>query len=182
MINTQNIAELSERVAALEAAIKEAGIELPSVTTDDNGKTLQVVSGKWDKGVTIPSMSASDEGKVFKINSAGSIAYGKIETDEVYDGETLLSTILEAKAPIEDLGAITATDVAVAMGLVWDDIQNTGTPVLVRFSYSGAYVGLAYKYPNGQYGMMIAFNYNTARLIMLNVDNTVKTVKYANFS
>ena len=59
MINTQNIAELSEKVAALEAAIKTAGIELPTVTTDDNGKTLQVVAGKWDTGSKIPT-SADD--------------------------------------------------------------------------------------------------------------------------
>lgn len=70
MINTQNIAELSEKVAALEAAIKTAGIELPTVTTDDNGKTLQVVAGKWDKGMKIPELpavTASDNGKALEV-------------------------------------------------------------------------------------------------------------------
>ena len=70
MINNQNIAALSEKVAALEAAIKNAGIELPSVTTDDNGKTLQVVAGKWDKGMIIPELpdvTASDNGKVLQV-------------------------------------------------------------------------------------------------------------------
>lgn len=65
MINTQNIAELSEKVAALEAAIKTAGIELPKVTTDDNGKTLQVVAGKWDKGAIIPdAVTANPTGEI----------------------------------------------------------------------------------------------------------------------
>ena len=56
MINNYDIAVLSEKVAYLEAAIKNAGIELPEVTTDDNGKTLQVVAGKWDKGNKIPGV------------------------------------------------------------------------------------------------------------------------------
>ena len=56
MINTQNIAELSEKVAALEAAIKSAGIELPEVTSEDNGKTLQVVNGAWATGDKIPEV------------------------------------------------------------------------------------------------------------------------------
>ena len=57
MINNQNIAVLSEKVAALEAAIKNAGIELPEVTGADNGKTLQVVAGKWATGGKIPTNS-----------------------------------------------------------------------------------------------------------------------------
>lgn len=56
MINNQNLAVLSEKVAALEAAIKEVGTGLPSVTGSDNGKTLQVVGGEWDKGATIPEI------------------------------------------------------------------------------------------------------------------------------
>ena len=62
MINNQNIAVLSEKVAALEAAIKNAGIELPSVTADDNGKTLQVVEGAWATGGIIPALVANPEG------------------------------------------------------------------------------------------------------------------------
>ena len=74
MINNYDIAVLSEKVAYLEAAIKTAGIELPTVTTDDNGKTLQVVAGKWDKGIVIPELpavTASDEGKTLQVNSSG---------------------------------------------------------------------------------------------------------------
>lgn len=56
MINNYDPAVLSEKVAYLEAAIKNAGIELPEVTTDDNGKTLQVIAGKWDKGNKIPGI------------------------------------------------------------------------------------------------------------------------------
>ena len=56
MINNYDIAVLSEKVAYLEAAIKNAGIELPEVTTDDNGKTLQVVAGAWATGDKIPAV------------------------------------------------------------------------------------------------------------------------------
>lgn len=54
MINNQNIAVLSEKVAAIEAALKTAGIELPEVTSADNGKGLQVVNGAWATGAIIP--------------------------------------------------------------------------------------------------------------------------------
>lgn len=57
MINNQNIAVLSEKVAALEAAIKNAGIELPKVTEADDGKTLQVIDGAWATGGLIPTTS-----------------------------------------------------------------------------------------------------------------------------
>ena len=65
MINTQNIAELSEKVAALEAAIKNAGIELPEVTGADNGKTLQVIEGAWATGAIIPdAVMANPTGEI----------------------------------------------------------------------------------------------------------------------
>lgn len=65
MINNQNIAVLSEKVAALEAAIKNAGIELPEVTGADNGKTLQVVEGAWATGALIPdAVTANPTGEI----------------------------------------------------------------------------------------------------------------------
>jgi hypothetical protein len=53
MVNSQNIAVLSEKVAALEAALKNAGVVLPEVTSSDNGKALQVVNGAWATGDNI---------------------------------------------------------------------------------------------------------------------------------
>lgn len=85
MINNQNIAVLSEKVAALEAAIKNAGIELPSVTADDNGKTLQVVAGKWDKGMIIPELpevTSVDNGKALVVGS-GKWGAANVEADDV---------------------------------------------------------------------------------------------------
>lgn len=54
MVNNYDVAVLSEKVAYLEAAIKNAGIELPEVTEADNGKTLQVIEGAWGTGGFIP--------------------------------------------------------------------------------------------------------------------------------
>lgn len=56
MVNSQNIAILSEKVAALEAALKNADIGLPEVDTSDNGKSLQVVEGAWATGSKIPEV------------------------------------------------------------------------------------------------------------------------------
>lgn len=58
MVNSYDLAILSEKVAYLEGALKSAGIELPAVTSDDNGKTLQVVDGAWATGNLIPAVPA----------------------------------------------------------------------------------------------------------------------------
>ena len=89
MINNYDIAVLSEKVAYLEAAIKNAGIELPGVTTDDNGKTLQVVAGKWDKGNKIPGVvNALDS---TSITDALSAAQGKALDDKLKEVTSNLS-------------------------------------------------------------------------------------------
>ena len=96
MINNQNIAVLSEKVAALEAAIKNAGIELPEVTSADNGKGLQVVNGAWATGAKIPAplptVSGTDNGKVLQVLE-GVWAIGeniKVETVYTTTGLTIL--------------------------------------------------------------------------------------------
>ena len=91
MVNSYDIAILSEKVAALEAAIKNAGIELPEVTEADNGATLQVVNGAWATGAIIP-------GVINNLNSdsttdALSAAQGK--TLNAYSGETLGSMAIK---------------------------------------------------------------------------------------
>lgn len=50
------IPDVSNAIAQRAAS---AGIELPSVTSSDNGKVLSVVSGKWNKA-DAPSMNAFD--------------------------------------------------------------------------------------------------------------------------
>lgn len=52
MINNQNLAVLSEKVAYLENALKTAGV-LPEVSASDNGKALQVVNGVWATGIDL---------------------------------------------------------------------------------------------------------------------------------
>ena len=123
MINNQNLAVLSEKVAALEAAIKSAGIELPSVTTDDNGKTLQVVAGKWDKGMVIPELpvvTASDDGKALQVVN-GAWATGKsltpIEHSITHNSEEAITG---------GTGNCSAIEIA-NIGIVYIDVMVTGT-------------------------------------------------------
>ena len=83
MVNNYDVAVLSEKVAYLEAAIKNAGIELPEVTSEDNGKTLQVVNGAWATGVKIPGViDALDSTST---TDALSAAQGKVLNDKIYD-------------------------------------------------------------------------------------------------
>ena len=64
----------------------QAGSTLPTVNADDNGKTLQVVDGQWDKGAKIPDPQlpapvVGDIGKVAGVVSdgEGGAKYGFIE-------------------------------------------------------------------------------------------------------
>lgn len=48
-----NIGTISDMITAITTQVTTAGIaekELPTVDTDDNGKVLKVVSGKWAIG------------------------------------------------------------------------------------------------------------------------------------
>lgn len=56
--------------------------ELPTVSSNDNGKILKVSSGKWNKGnetVELPTVTASDDGKVLLVVDG---AWAAVEPDE----------------------------------------------------------------------------------------------------
>ena len=60
---------------SFQTAVEEGNIvinilELPTVTSDDNGKILGVVEGQWgviDAPVELPSVSSTDNGKVLGV-------------------------------------------------------------------------------------------------------------------
>lgn len=80
MINNQNLAVLSEKVAYLENALKTAGV-LPEVSASDNGVALQVVNGAWAKGDAIPEViNALDSTSE---TNALSAAQGKALSDKI---------------------------------------------------------------------------------------------------
>lgn len=96
MVNNYDVAVLSEKVAYLEAAIKNAGIELPTVTSDDNGKTLQVVNGAWATGAKIPGVvNALDSTSE---TDALSAAKGKALQDNKIEIEVLTNQTLTTNA------------------------------------------------------------------------------------
>lgn len=69
-------------IQAITQIAASAGIELPAVTTSDNGDVLTVVSGKWAKADVpkeLPTVSATDNGSVLKVVD-GAWAVG---TDEI---------------------------------------------------------------------------------------------------
>lgn len=129
MVNSYDVAVLSEKVAYLEAAIKNAGIELPVVTSSDNGKTLQVVNGAWAVGDLIPevvnaldSTSETDalsaaQGKALntKIGVVDDVKYlrGKIN---LTSGGTPTQIITAAVAEMVTDNMLTKFDIIVAAG------------------------------------------------------------------
>ena len=161
MINNYDIAVLSEKVAYLEAAIKNAGIELPEVTTDDNGKTLQVVAGKWDKGNKIPGVvNALDSTST---TDALSAAQGKALNDkltpETYTITTNNSDITIARQYAAKIGRLFVFDIA------FTTTEGTSNAVFDNFPIpeGGIYDGAAYS--TGQNASHIIYVTNEGALI-----------------
>ena len=65
----QTDAEVIEALSALVGST----IELPAVTSDDNGKVLKVIEGAWNKGTdeSLPSVISTDAGKALIVDSEG---------------------------------------------------------------------------------------------------------------
>ena len=77
-----NISTNADMINAIATVAASAGIELPAVTSSDNGDVLTVVSGKWAKAdvpTELPAVTADDNGKVLKVVD-GAWAVG---TDEI---------------------------------------------------------------------------------------------------
>jgi len=56
------------------AAIAGSTLELPKVTSTDNGSVLTVVNGKWAKAAIpsqLPAVTVEDAGSVLKVNESG---------------------------------------------------------------------------------------------------------------
>lgn len=89
-----DIADLDTDAEIIDAIEDLNFKELPSVTADDNGDVLTVVSGAWAKAsvpTELPSVTAEDEGDVLTVNSSGEWA-SKRAYDEItinYTGENL---------------------------------------------------------------------------------------------
>ena len=86
---------------ALQAVAKLSGstLELPKVSSADNGDLLTVVSGKWKKAEPakeLPAVTAADEGSILAVNSSGE--WDKADAPsggggKIYTCETAISLI-----------------------------------------------------------------------------------------
>lgn len=103
MVNSYDVAVLSEKVAYLEAALKTAGV-LPEVSASDNGATLQVVNGSWAKGDEIPAIiNALDSTSTTDGLSA---AQGKALSDK-WDDSALSVSVEEGQTYISNFSVDT---------------------------------------------------------------------------
>lgn len=81
-VNVSNYVLIPDCIKALAKIATSAGIELPAVTSEDNGNVLTVVEGKWAKAAApkeLPAVTAEDNGDVLKVVD-GEWAVG---TDEI---------------------------------------------------------------------------------------------------
>lgn len=64
--------QISDCILALAKLVSSIGIELPAVTTSDNGMVLTVVEGAWAKAsvpTELPAVTADDDGDILKVVS-----------------------------------------------------------------------------------------------------------------
>ena len=85
--NTYNPAQLNQRINELEAA--GTGSNLPVVSSEDNGKALQVVEGSWATGDVIPEVIANPEGEITNSLTRLQIGDEKYNTDLAYSAITI---------------------------------------------------------------------------------------------
>ena len=71
--DVENITIIPDMINAL-SEIAGSTVELPAVTTEDNGDVLTVVEGAWAKATIpaqLPAVTSEDAGKVLTVNSEG---------------------------------------------------------------------------------------------------------------
>ena len=81
--DVKDITLISDMITEIAKIASTIGIELPAVTSEDNGKVLTVVEGKWAKASIpsqLPAVTSEDAGSVLKVNESGIWAKG---TDSV---------------------------------------------------------------------------------------------------
>ena len=64
--------QISDCILALAKLVSSIGIELPAVTSVDNGMVLTVVEGAWAKAsvpTELPAVTADDDGDILKVVS-----------------------------------------------------------------------------------------------------------------
>lgn len=69
-VNVSDYVLIPDCIKALSKIAASAGIELPAVTTSDNGDVLTVVEGKWAKAAIpneLPAVTAENNGAVLKV-------------------------------------------------------------------------------------------------------------------
>lgn len=124
MARSYDIAILSQKVEYLESA----GIELPKVTSSDNGKVLQVVSGKWKKGSKMPdAVSANPEGEI--ANELTGIQIG----DEKYKITQSPRIVVSIEANEYSTYALALAEVKTAFDELTDDEKRRSKLIIGNF-------------------------------------------------
>lgn len=165
-----DIADLDTDAEIIDAIEDLNFKELPSVTADDNGDVLTVVSGAWAKAsvpTELPSVTAEDEGDVLTVNSSGEWAAETPEVDVLQvatTGDPSAPTLTKTYKEIDD-----ALDAGKFVYLVstYDrkqmfylrNCENSGAPIVF-------------------FGLTFASNSITVKTFTLTAQNALSTTSY----
>lgn len=162
----QTDAEVIEALSALVGST----IELPAVTSDDNGDVLTVVNGAWSKAEPsggLPEVTSTDAGKALIVDSEGAWGVDDIPTGipNVIYNATLNNTTVTID------GDKTADDIISDIGankIVFIKLLRTSNNAIDFMIYSGTY--------SGKYNFSATKRVSGNMANVLTIDGTTKDI------
>lgn len=189
-IRSTNPKILDDNIAKLEKAIQAGDVSAnPSGTAEETLlSTIGIDGKKYELGPSAENTSYdnTESGLTATDTQAAidEVAPALTAEGTSYDNTDSGLTATETQAAIDELsGSLSGKLIYESLGTVsgpggaWDAITTFDNAVAVKYTDSGAWIGLGYKYTGSQYGMLLCFNYSTAQLKLLNVIDGNKTIK-----
>lgn len=168
--SAETVANVSTNEGMIDAiSALSVGIELPSVTSADNGDVLTVVDGAWNKTTPssgLPTVSVLDNGKVLVVlNGEWSAGYPNIYA--TISGSSATLTGVETLGDLRSIVLQGKVDLSVGSAKYYvDDFANINSqPHLIykRASYENNKITVSYiEFTNSTTGTVTTYEYAQA--------------------